>query len=133
MDYHHDTSLKSILEDNSISSTSRTHIHSGSGKGAWLWLVVRPFIDSFHITHFIFTLTLHFRLDLIQPLTSSLFMSELDASSTHLARCSFGGQWICPHSIKWAYYMERVVVCLYVKNFIMNQSLHDLRSPNLHC
>jgi len=44
MDIHHDTSLRFILEDDSISSTSKACIHSCLGKGAWLWLVVRPSI-----------------------------------------------------------------------------------------
>jgi len=65
MHIHHDTSLRSILEDDSIPSTSKTHIHSCSGKGAGLWLVVGPSICSFHIAHFTFTLALHFHLSLI--------------------------------------------------------------------
>jgi hypothetical protein len=65
MDIHHDTSLRFILDDDSISSTSRTHIHSCSGKGARPWLVVRPFICSFRIAHFIFTSMLHFHFGLI--------------------------------------------------------------------
>jgi hypothetical protein len=94
MDIHHDTSFKSILEDDSISSTSRAHIHYCLGKGARLWLVVRPSIYSFHITHFTFTLALNFCLDLIQPLTFNLFTCEcghrLDTSCTHLTHCAFG-------------------------------------------
>jgi hypothetical protein len=94
MDIHHDTSLKSILEDDSISSSSRAHIHFCLGKGAGLWLVVKPFIYSFHITHFTFTSTLCFHLGLIQPLTSSFFMCEcqhrLDAFNTHLVHYMFG-------------------------------------------
>jgi hypothetical protein len=108
IDIHHNTSLKSILEDNSISSTFKIRIRSCLGKGAGLWLVVRPFICLFHITHFIFTSTLHFHLSLIQPLTSNIFMNM-------------------------AHYMERVVVCPYVKNFITSQFLHDLRAPSFHC
>ncbi len=65
MDIHHDKSLKSILEDDSISLASRACICSCSGKGARLWLVVRPSIRSFRITHFTFTLALHFHLNLI--------------------------------------------------------------------
>jgi hypothetical protein len=65
MDIHHDTSFKSILEDDSISSTSKVHIHFCLGKGAGLWLVVKPFIYSFHITHATFTSTLHFHLCLL--------------------------------------------------------------------
>jgi len=104
MDIHHDTSLKFILEDNSISLAYKAHIHSYLGKGARLWLVVKPFICSFHIAHFIFTLALHFHLGLIQPSTSSLFMCEyghgLDAFNIHLAHCPFGGQHIYLRSIK---------------------------------
>jgi len=36
MDIHHDTSFRAILEDDSISSTSKARIHSCLGKGAWL-------------------------------------------------------------------------------------------------
>jgi hypothetical protein len=36
MDFHHDTSFRSILEDDSISSTSKVYIHSCSNKGARL-------------------------------------------------------------------------------------------------
>jgi hypothetical protein len=96
MDIHHDTSLRYILKDDSNSSASRVRICSCLGKGVRISLVVRPFICSFHITHFTFTLTLCFRLGLIQPLTLRLFMCEceyrLDAFGTHLVRCPFGGQ-----------------------------------------
>ncbi len=95
MDIHHDTSLKSILEDDSISSTFKAHIHFCLGKGLGLWLVVRPSICLFHITHFTFTLALCFCLGLIQLLAFSIFMCEcehmLDISSTHLTCCPFGG------------------------------------------
>ncbi len=101
MDFHHDTSFKSILENDSISSTSKTHIHFCSNKGAGLWLVVRPSIHSFRITHSIFTSTLHFHLGLIQPLTFSLLMCEcghiLDAFGMHLIHCLFEGQRIATH------------------------------------
>jgi hypothetical protein len=60
MDLHHDTSLRSILEDDFISLTSRTCICYCSGKRVGLWLVVRSFICLFHITCFIFTSTLRF-------------------------------------------------------------------------
>jgi hypothetical protein len=40
MDFHHDTSFRSILEDDSISLTFKIHIHSCLGKGVGLWLVV---------------------------------------------------------------------------------------------
>jgi hypothetical protein len=95
MDIHHDMSFKSILQDDSISLTSKTHIRPYSSKGARLWLVAKPSIHSFHIAHFIFTSTLCFRLNFIQPSTFSLFTCEcehrLAAFSMHLARCPFGG------------------------------------------
>jgi hypothetical protein len=101
MDIHHHTSLMSILEDDSISSTSRTHIHSCLGKGAGLWSIARPSIHSFFIAHSIFISTLCFHFDLIQPLTSSLLTCEcehkLDAFGAHLILCTFGGQWIATH------------------------------------
>jgi hypothetical protein len=60
MDIHHNTSFKFILEDDSISSTSKACICSCFGKGVGLWLIVRPFIHSFHIAHSTLTLKLHF-------------------------------------------------------------------------
>jgi hypothetical protein len=60
MDIHHDTSLRFILEDDSISLTSRACICSCLGKGVGLWLVVRPFISLFCIAHFTFTSALLF-------------------------------------------------------------------------
>jgi len=94
MDIHHDTSLKFVLEDDSIPSTSRARICYCLGKGVGLWLVVRPSICSFRIAHFTFTSTLHFRLRLIQPLASSLITCEcghrLDAFGTDLVCCPFG-------------------------------------------
>jgi len=96
MDIHHNTSFRFILEDDSISLASKTHIHSCSGKGAGLWLVVKPYIRSFHNAHSTFTSMLCIRFSLIQPLAFSFFMCEcghgLDASSKHLTHCSFGGQ-----------------------------------------
>jgi hypothetical protein len=95
MDMNHDTSFRSILEDDSISLTFRTCIRSCSGKGVRLWLIVKPSIHSFCITHFTFTLTLRFRLNLIQPSTSNFFTCEcghgLDTSNMHLTHCPFGG------------------------------------------
>jgi len=86
----HNTSLRSILEDDSISSTSRTRICSCLGKGARLWLVTKPSIYSFRIAHFTFTFVLFFRLDLIQPLASNLLTCEcrheLDVFGMHLIR-----------------------------------------------
>jgi hypothetical protein len=88
MDIHHDTYFKSILEDDSISSTSRACIYSCSCKGIGLWLIIKLYICSFRIAHFIFTLALCFRLGLIQPLLSNFFTCEcghgLDAPGTHL-------------------------------------------------
>jgi hypothetical protein len=102
MDFHHDTSLRSILKDDSISSTSKAHICSCSSKGAKLWLVVRSSMHSFHIAHSIFILALHFHLNFIQPLTYSLLMCEcahkLNTFSTHLSHYPFGGQWIITHN-----------------------------------
>ncbi len=140
MDIHHDTSFRSILEDNSISLISTAHICSYLIKWVRLWLIARPSICSFHIAHFTFTLALCFCFGLIQPLAFSLFPCEcghgLSVSSMHLAQCPFGGQWIathdahqgrhvCPHSKKWARCMERSMVHRYVKSFITNQSLHE--------
>ncbi len=68
MDIHHNTSFKSMLEDDSISLAFRICIHSYLGKGARLWLIAKPFIYSFHIAHFTFTSMLHFPFGLIQPL-----------------------------------------------------------------
>jgi hypothetical protein len=101
MNIHHNTSLKFILEDDSISSTSRPHICFYSSKGARLWLVIRPSICLSHITHFTFTLALHFCLGLIQPSTF-IFLTcecahELDASNMHLTHCPFKGQRITTH------------------------------------
>jgi hypothetical protein len=72
MDIHHDTSLKSILKDDSISSASKAHIRSCLGKGIGLWLIVRPSIHLFHIAYSTFTSALHFCFGLIQPSTSNL-------------------------------------------------------------
>jgi hypothetical protein len=101
MDIHHDTSLRSILEDDFISSTSRARIHSCLGKRPGLWLVVMPFICLFRITYFIFILVFRFHFGLVQPSTSNIFMCEcghrLDESGMHLVHCPFGGQRIVTH------------------------------------
>jgi hypothetical protein len=101
MDFHHNTSLIFILEDDSISLTSKAHIHSYSGKGAMLWLVVKSYFRWFHIAHFTFISTLCFCLGLIQPSTSTLFMCEcgheLIASGMHLACYLFKGQQTATH------------------------------------
>jgi hypothetical protein len=95
MDVHHNTSFKSILEDDSISLTSKAHICFCSGKGPWLWLVVTPSIHSFSITHSTWTSMLRFCFGLIQFSATSLFTCEcghgLNASRTHLSHCPFGG------------------------------------------
>jgi hypothetical protein len=95
MDFYHNTSFKSILKDDSISLTSRTHIGFCSSKEVRPWLVAKSFIHLFHIAHFTFTLALHFCLGLIHPSASTIFMCEcrhgLNASGTHLAHCLFGG------------------------------------------
>jgi hypothetical protein len=44
IDFHHDTSLMSILEDDYIFSTFKACIHFCLGKKARPWLVVRPCI-----------------------------------------------------------------------------------------
>jgi hypothetical protein len=94
MDIHHDVSFKFILEDDSISLTSRVHIHFCSSKGVRLWLVVRPSFCLFCIAHFIFTSMLCFHPGLIQPLAFSFTMCEcehrLEASGTHLSCYLFG-------------------------------------------
>jgi hypothetical protein len=124
MDIHHNASLRFILEDDSISLTSRACIHSCLGKGVGLWLIVRPSIYSFCIAHSTFTLVLCFRLDLIQLLESNFLTCEcghgLDAFGTHLARCPFGGQWIdmMPSEISCMPSFERVNV-MYGKNIVM--------------
>jgi len=101
IDIHHDTSLRSILEDDSISSAFKACIHCCLGKGEGLWLVTQPFINSFCIAHSTSTLVLYFRFDLIQQSTSSFLTCEcrhgLNAFNMHLTRCSFGGQWIATH------------------------------------
>jgi len=95
MNFHHNTFLRFILEDNSISLASKVYICSCLGKGTRLWLVVKPSICLFRIAHFMFALTLCFCLGLIQPSTSSLLACEcghgLDASGMHLVRCLFEG------------------------------------------
>jgi hypothetical protein len=101
MDFHHDTSLKFILEDDSISLASRTCICSCSNKGARLWLVARPSICSFRISHFTFTSTLRFCFSLIQLSTFSFLTCEyghgLDTFGMHLVHCAFRGQHITTH------------------------------------
>jgi hypothetical protein len=108
MNTYHDTSFRSILEDDFISLTSKVCIHSYSGKGTKLWLVARSSICSFWIAHSTFILVLRFHLGLIHLLTFSLLTCvtcesghELDAFGIHLACCFFGGQWIVTHDAIW--------------------------------
>jgi hypothetical protein len=115
MDIHHDTSFKSILEENSISWTFKACIHSCSSKGARLWLVAKPFIHSFcifspqryvfvsiwfSIWHIVFShVSAHVRC--IWHALSSLSVWRLTDSHTwcHL-RCH-----VCPR-YKWAHCMQ---------------------------
>jgi hypothetical protein len=96
MDIHHDTSFRSILEDDSIFPTSKTHICFCLVKRATLWLITKQSIRLFYIAHFTFTLTLCFRFNLIQPLAYCLLMCEcghgLNVSNMHLTHCPLGGQ-----------------------------------------
>jgi hypothetical protein len=101
MDIHHNSSLRSILEDDSISSTSKTYIRSCLGKGVGLWLVAKLSICLFCIAHSIFTSTLCFHLNLIQ-FSNFCFLTcecghELNTFGTHLTRCLFRGQQITTH------------------------------------
>jgi hypothetical protein len=128
LNIHHNTSLMSILEDNFISSTFKTRIHSCSSKGVGLWLVVKPSIRSFHITHSIFILVLHFHINLIQPSASNFFTCEhghmLDASSTlnllPIWRLVDSHTWchsrchLCPCSRKWTHCLEKTIIHLYM-------------------
>ncbi len=57
-DIHHSAFLRFILEEDSISLTSKACICFCLCKGSRLWLIVRPSICSFHITHFTFILAL---------------------------------------------------------------------------
>jgi hypothetical protein len=95
MDFHHDTSLRFILEDDFISSTSKACIHFCSGKGAGLWLVVKPSINLFHIAHFYFHFNVAFSSQFDSSFNIFFFMCEcgqgLDTSNMHLTHCPFGG------------------------------------------
>jgi hypothetical protein len=98
---HHNTSVRDILEDDSISSASKARIYFCLGKGVWIWLVGRPSIHLFCIAHFTFTSTMHFHVSLVQPLAFILLMCEsghkLNEFDTHLTHCPFGGQQIATH------------------------------------
>ncbi len=100
MDIHHDTSFRSILEDDSIFSTSKLRIHFCSNKGVGLWLVGRSFIYLFRITfYFHFNVAFLFQFDLIFDIYSLTCECGhgLDAFNTHLVCCMFGGQQIAIH------------------------------------
>jgi hypothetical protein len=65
MNIHHNTSFRFILEDDSISSTSKTCICFGSSKGAGLWLIARPSIYLFCIAfYFHFSIAFSSQFDL---------------------------------------------------------------------
>jgi len=49
MDIHHNTSFRFILEDDSISFTSKAYIRFYLGKGVWLSFILKPFICFFCI------------------------------------------------------------------------------------
>jgi hypothetical protein len=85
MNIHHDTSFNSILEDDSILSSSRACIHSCLGKGSRLWLVAKPPICSFSITHSTFTLVLHFVLVWFNLRHLIFSRASVDMGWTHLA------------------------------------------------
>jgi hypothetical protein len=101
MDIHHDKSFRSILEDDSISLTSRAYIYFCSAKGVGLWLIIRPFIYLFHIAHFTFISTLHFVSIWFNFQHLVFFMCEythgLNTFDTDLTSCLFGGQQITTH------------------------------------
>jgi hypothetical protein len=59
MDFHHDTSLRFILEDDSISFASKARICSCSDKGAGLLLVARHLSIRF-ASHIFFHLNVTF-------------------------------------------------------------------------
>jgi hypothetical protein len=147
MDIHHYTPLRSILEDDSISSTSKTCICSYLGEGARLWLVTKPSICLFHIAHFTFTSMLHLHFSFTQPSASSFFECKcghrLDTFGTHLIHCPFEGQLITTHEAIWnvMYALVRksghavrkkVVEHLYIRSFITSRSLYDLKGPYLY-
>jgi hypothetical protein len=148
VDIHHNTSLRFILENDSISSTSKGHIHFFFSKGIGLWLVAKPFIYWFCITHSTFILALHFYLNLILSSTFNSFHMWMctqvgriwhSLNSLHVWKLTDSHTWchlkchVCPCSREWTCCMERVVVCPYVKSFITSQFLHDPRGPSFYC
>ncbi len=78
MNFHHDTSLRSILENDSISSSSRAHICSCSGKGNKAMVGCQAiYLFILHHTLY-FHLSIAFSLQFDQPSTSSTFTCEWD-------------------------------------------------------
>ncbi len=76
MDIHHDTSFRSILEDDSISSTSKARIHFCLSKGVGLWLIIKLAIYLFVSHH---TFYFHFDLTFLPQ-----FDSTFDIQSSHV-------------------------------------------------
>jgi hypothetical protein len=64
MNIHHNSSLRSMLEDDSIFSTHKVCICFCLAEGVGLRLFTKPFICLFRSAHFIFTSTLHFHFGL---------------------------------------------------------------------
>jgi len=67
MDFHHNTSFRFILEDDSISSTSKARIRfclGNEGKAMVGCYAIYLFV---YITHFTFTSALYFHFGLISP------------------------------------------------------------------
>jgi hypothetical protein len=101
MDIHHDTSFRSVLEDDSfLMLLEPTFAFVGAKGGAmvdyWaIYMYVPHRTLYFHINN-------NFCLSLIQPSKSSLFMCECghgsNASGTHLTCCPFKGQQIATHN-----------------------------------
>jgi len=96
MDFHHDTSFRSILEDNPFLQHLKLAFVLVRTRGHdYGWLVIRPSIHPFCITHFTFTLVLRFHFGLIQPSTFNLLICEgghgLDTFDMYLIHCPFGG------------------------------------------
>jgi hypothetical protein len=88
MDIHHNKSLRSILEDDSISLASKACIRFCSSKGMKLWLIIRPSICSFHIALY-FHLNIVFLSQFDSTLTFSLFTCE--CFDTHFTQYPFKG------------------------------------------
>jgi hypothetical protein len=143
MDIHHNTSVRSLLEDDSISLAFKACICSCLGKGVGLWFITRPSIHSFHIARSTFTSTLHFHLSLIQPLTFSFLTCDyghgLDTFDMHIVCCPFG-QWMTIFEMSCMPSLEKVgmmyggnMVHLYIMSFITSQFLHDPKRLGFCC